>query len=582
MTIFWCVGHFCPDLTLEKVQVSFYSLLLGLTSIIWSCAGPYSCKTSLSETSFSEVRFCETDLFETNSWLVEYTPKGQVMALAVVQSRARVGIDAPEVIIEVHLSGGMPAFTIVGLAETSVKESRDRVRSAMLNSGFEFPSKRLTVNLAPADLPKEGGRFDLAIAIGILVASEQLPDKLLENHEFYGELALSGELRPVVGALPAAMACQRAGRRAVMPADNGEELALLGEEPSSLACHLLDVTAFLSGQRQLSLSQMATTNPADMGDLDLQDVVGQPHAKRALEIAAAGGHNLLFVGPPGTGKTMLASRLPGILPPLPNEQALEVAAIHSTAGQQIDLAHWRRPPFRAPHHSSSAAALVGGGSNPRPGDISLAHHGILFLDELAEYERRVLDSLREPLESGEISISRAAGKITFPARFQLIAALNPSPCGEVGARSRSTPDQILRYLGKLSGPFLDRFDLTMDVPRQPVNSLLHTVPVSDSSAEIRERVLAARERMIQRDGKISSQLTSREVASSCWLEKADQQFLAQAIEKLQLSMRAYHRILRVSRTLADLQGKTQIQRSHLAEALGYRAMDRLLQQLREP
>ena len=499
------------------------------------------------------------------------------MSLSVVYSRAKVGVEAPLVNVEVHLSNGLPAFSIVGLPEASVRESRDRVRSALINAGFEFPAKRITVNLAPADLPKEGGRFDLAIAIGILAASEQVPNHRIMNYEFYGELALSGALRRVLGVLPAALAANKVNRHVIVPSQNQYELALLKESENKVSSQLLEVTAFLHGQHMLDTAQSQPQTGIEEV-LDLQDVIGQQMAKRALEIAAAGAHNLLFIGPPGTGKTMLASRLPSILPKLTMEEALEVAAVHSTSGLPISVDNWLIPPFRAPHHSSSSVALVGGGSSPRPGDISLAHRGVLFLDEMTEFERKVLDSLREPMESGAISISRAAGKVTFPACFQLVGALNPSPCGEIGEHSRSTPDQIIKYLSKLSGPFLDRFDLTIDVPRLPQGTILKETG-GESSSAVRERVNGARLLMQQRQGCPNALLFGKHIKNHCRMSDSDGEFLESAIEQLHLSMRAYHRILKVARTISDLEGSLTIERRHLSEALGYRAMDRLLKNL---
>lgn len=508
---------------------------------------------------------------------------GLHMSLAVVYSRASLGIDAPLVSVEVHLSNGLPAFNMVGLPEASVKESRDRVRSALINSQFEFPAKRITVNLAPADLPKEGGRFDLAIALGILAASGQIPGQALATHEFLGELALAGDVRSVLGVLPAVLAASKAGRRLIVPAANSAEAALIQQEKTLICQSLNDVCSWMAQRNQLALAEADTDEPLrELNLLDLQDVIGQQTGKRALEIAASGQHHILFLGPPGTGKSMLASRLPGILPELSDQEAQETAALHSIGGLNPGRHSWRVRPYRAPHHSASAVALVGGGSKPRPGEISLAHHGVLFLDELTEFERRVLDSLREPLESGMITISRAARQMEFPARFQLVAAMNPSPCGHLDDQQRASPDQVLRYLSKLSGPFLDRFDLTVDIPLLHQGALSQSAERGESSADIRARVLVTRERQIVRRGKLNAFLSSREIEQDCVLTQADAQFLEQAIHKLGLSLRAWHKLLKVSRTIADIQGDRHIQRHHVTEALMYRAMDRLMQRLRTP
>ncbi|OXY81697.1 YifB family Mg chelatase-like AAA ATPase [Oceanimonas doudoroffii] len=503
------------------------------------------------------------------------------MSLAIVFARASLGVTAPLVTVEAHLANGLPAFNIVGLPETTVKEARDRVRSALINAGFEFPARRITINLAPADLPKDGGRFDLPIAMAILAASAQIPASSLDGLEFLGELALTGELRGIKGALPAVLAARDSDRRLIIPAANGAEAGLISPCPALLASHLLAITAWLREQGELLHPEHRPgTEPAVSACLS--EVIGQETGKRALEIAAAGEHNLLFLGPPGTGKSMLASRLPGLLPPMTEQEALEAAAIRSISGQPLDAEHWRQRAFRQPHHSSSAAALVGGGSHPKPGEISLAHHGVLFLDELTEFERRVLDALREPLETGTINISRAAHSVCFPARFQLIGAMNPSPCGHYqDGLTRSSPEQILRYLGKISGPFADRFDLSVEVPQLPPGELSRPRQKPEGTAEVRARVLAARQRQLSRAGKSNAHLSAAEMERLCPLSRDDAAFLEQALHHMKLSIRAWHKLIRVARTIADLAGERHIGRPHLTEALSYRAMDRLLVRLRE-
>lgn len=495
------------------------------------------------------------------------------MSLAIVHSRAQAGIDAPPVTVEVHLSGGLPALSIVGLPETAVKESKDRVRAALLNAGFEFPARRITVNLAPAELPKAGGRFDLPIAVGILAATGQVPKDPLARHELVGELALTGELRPVRGALTVALGARSADRALILPLESAAEAGLVAGARVLPADELLAVTAHLIGSSELDPAP-PEPRPGHAADTpDLAEVVGQHRAKRALEVAAAGGHNLLFVGPPGTGKSMLAGRLPGILPPMTEAEALEAAAVASISDQGFDPAAWSVRRFRSPHHTASSVALVGGGSPPRPGEVSLAHQGVLFLDELPEFQRRVLEVLREPLESGAITISRAAHQAEFPAAFQLVAAMNPCPCGHLGeSRCRCSEDQVGKYRARVSGPLLDRIDLQVEVPRESPSR--PDAPRGEDSRTIRRRVCQARQRQIRRQNKANHRLGPHELAHHCRLDEPSTGLLDAACERLGLSTRARHRILKLARTIADLAAEDTIAQQHLAEAITYRQLDR--------
>jgi magnesium chelatase family protein len=504
------------------------------------------------------------------------------MTLATILTRTPQGLEAPRVRVEVDVGSGLPTFSVVGLLETTVKESKDRVRAALVNCGYEFPAGRVTVNLAPADLPKEGGRFDLAIAIGILVASGQLPGEAFDSVELYGDLSLGGELHSIRGVLPSALQAARHGCVMIVPRTNGPEASLAREARVLVAAHLGDVCRH--ARREQALPIAAVFEDAAAGDRvaheqDLSDVRGQAGARRALEIAAAGGHSLLLIGPPGSGKSMLAQRLPGLLPPLDEREAIEAAAIRSLSWQGFRLEQWRTRPFRAPHHTASAIALVGGGSRPRPGEVSLAHNGVLFLDELPEFDRQVLEVLREPLETGHVLVSRAARQAQFPAHFQLVAAMNPCPCGHFGdarGRCRCPPERIASYRGRVSGPLLDRIDLHVEVAPVELDDLA-TSQRPEGTVSVAGRVAAARARQLERQGSVNARVPARSLVDQ-HVEAAALDILARATRQLGLSARAYHRVLRVARTIADLAASDAVGAAHVAEAITLRQLDRRVAQ----
>ncbi|MBA4696426.1 MAG: YifB family Mg chelatase-like AAA ATPase [Legionella sp.] len=498
------------------------------------------------------------------------------MELALSKTRNTFGIAAMPILVEVHLSNGLPHFNMVGLPATAVKESKDRVRSAIINSGFDFPCRKITVNLAPADLPKSGSGFDLAIAVGILAASRQIPHTHLHDHEFVGELALSGNLRGVAGILPIALGAQNDNRKLIIAASNADEASVVAYSKIFLANDLRSVCQYLTQNTPLTpIPLPVNQNNKRESNLDWNDVKGQYQAKHALEIAACGGHSVLLVGPPGSGKTMLAKRFNTLLPLLSQEQALESATIHSLRDRYVANSSWRIPPFRAPHHTASMVALAGGGNPPKPGEISLAHHGVLFLDELPEFKREVLETLREPLESGNIHLARASQHVEFPAQFQLIAAMNPCPCGQWGnvqAGCLCTLTRIQRYLSKLSGPLLDRIDMQIHVQAIAKEELIQkpSLNTMKQSGYLQQQVEEVRTLQIKRQGCLNAQLTPAGCESFCTFGTKEQAFLEKVMERLKLSARAYHRLLKVARTLADMKEQPNIDSTVLQQALAFK------------
>ena len=502
------------------------------------------------------------------------------MSIATVYSRAQTGMDAPLVSVEVHLSNGLPCFSIVGLPETSVRESKERVRAAIINSNFEFPARRITVNLAPAELPKQGGRFDLSIALGLLIASKQLNESSIQGYEFLGELSLSGELRKTIGILPAAHACQNIGCKLITSLENKEELIPISHSKYFCASHLLDVCAHLNNIKKLITEPHTKAHQQNSTQSSMSDVYGQRRAKRALCIAAAGQHHVLMIGSPGSGKSMLASRFPSLLSPLNNSEMLETCSVYSIANVRGQQRHPQSRPFRSPHHTVSAVGLAGGGSNPRPGEISLAHNGVLFLDEFTEFDRRALEILREPIETGVITISRAAAQIEFPARFQLIAAMNPCPNGcdiNQYGQCECSSEQLRRYRNKISAPLLDRIDLQVSVPKLPTHTLFNSASSSSEDwHQIQTNIDNVRMLQLNRQGKPNALLEGKQMQQVCQLPQEGKQEILEVLERLNISARAYHRILKTSRTIADLDQTKDIAKKHISEAMSYRQFDRLL------